>query len=245
MLVGIYLTISHLTGNILVGLIYKSIHLDWFILSLGNPIRSMPPENRSTRGFRCLPIHMGLCFLSPALSSTSTSSVRSSRFQLVIGNRHTYYFEHSLYIFIGILLIDWGKNCSVTSRRPIQLLMCFQAFSHPYSTQHTFQATGCFSTWTVSPLVEDEWRWSQWLLSNVGKNVSWAWVWTHNPWTDSPRRYQLSYRGWATGIPRRMLNWHIGFSGNHKTSWSKTSNSDFNLKATLLKTPSTLFSWQR
>ena len=45
-----------------------------------------------------------------------------------------------------------------------------------------------------SPLVKYELRRSQWLLSNVGKNVGRAGILTHNPWIDSPRRYQLSYR---------------------------------------------------
>ena len=76
------------------------------------------------------------------------------------------------------LIDDWligfnavFTNCSVISRRSVHLLMCFLAFSHHYTTRHTFQATGCFSTLTISPLVKDEWRLSKWLLSNVGMNV--------------------------------------------------------------------------
>ena len=39
-----------------------------------------------------------------------------------------------------------SNNFSDISWQPVQLLMCFQAFSKQYSTQNTFQATGCFST---------------------------------------------------------------------------------------------------
>ena len=90
--------------------------------------------------------------------------------------------------------IDWlGFNFifnkfSVISRQPVHLLICFLFFSHQYSTQHTFQANGCFTTLTVSPLVKDKWRLSQWLLSNSGKNVGQAGIQTHNPWIDSPHR---------------------------------------------------------
>ena len=48
------------------------------------------------------------------------------------------------------------NNLSYISRRPVRLLMHFLAFSYQYSTQHTFRATCFFSTYTVSPLVEDE-----------------------------------------------------------------------------------------
>ena len=89
---------------------------------------------------------------------------------------------------------DVFNNCSVISRRPVHLLMCFMAFSHQYSKQHNFLATGCFSTWTVSPLVKNEWLLSQWLLSNIGNNVVRAGVRTHNPWIERPLRYRLSYR---------------------------------------------------
>ena len=57
----------------------------------------------------------------------------------------------------------------------------------------------------LSPLVEDEWRMSHWLLFIVGKKVGRAGIRTHNPWIDSPRRYWLSYRGSADYI------WKISF----------------------------------
>ena len=68
---------------------------------------------------------------------------------------------HHLHAYRQKPFIDWGltpfsKRKSVISRRPVQLFMCFLAFYHQYSTQHTFQATGCFSIYTVSPLVQDE-----------------------------------------------------------------------------------------
>ena len=45
------------------------------------------------------------------------------------------------------------------------------------------------------PLVKDEWRKSQWLCLNVGKNVGRAGIRTRNTWIESPRRYRLSYQG--------------------------------------------------
>ena len=70
----------------------------------------------------------------------------------------------------------------------------FPDFLDQCSTQYSFQATGCFSIYTVSTLVEDEWRLSNWLISNVRKHVGRGMVRTHNPWNDSSHRYRLSYR---------------------------------------------------
>ena len=99
-------------------------------------------------------------------------------------------------------LIDWlgfnavFNNFSVISRRPVHLPMHFLVFSHQYSTQHLPKQLAAFP-YRLSPLVEDEWRMSHWLLSIVGKKVGRAGIRTHNPWIDSPRRYRLSYRGSA------------------------------------------------
>ena len=80
----------------------------------------------------------------------------------------------------------------IISRRPIYLHICFLAFSQRYSTQHSFQATRIFSTKTINPLVENLWCLSNWLLSNIGKNVVRVEVRSHNARTDSQRRHQGS-----------------------------------------------------
>ena len=56
-------------------------------------------------------------------------------------------------------------------------LFVFPGFSAP-----ALHATGCHSTYTVSPLVKDEGPLSQLLLSNVEENFGWAGIQTHNPW---------------------------------------------------------------
>ena len=65
------------------------------------------------------------------------------------------------------------------------------------------------------PLVKDEWRMSKWLLSNVGKNVDWAGIQTHNPWIDSPRGF-VNWLPWYDRIivknvlnPAQSINWII------------------------------------
>ena len=74
------------------------------------------------------------------------------------------------------------------SRRPVLLPVCLLAFTHQFNTHQSFQAYGCFSTYTVtcSPLVEDERRLSNWLLSIVGKTV-----WNHNSLIEITSRYRL------------------------------------------------------
>ena len=74
---------------------------------------------------------------------------------------------------------------------------CVSWFSHT-STPHNIlskQLAAFPHRLLNSPLVNNEWRRSQWLLSNVWKNVGRAGIQTHNPWIDSPRCYRLSYRG--------------------------------------------------
>ena len=94
---------------------------------------------------------------------------------------------------------DWlGLNAvfnsfSVISQWPVHFIICFLIFSHHYSTQYTFQATGCFSKSAISPLVKDEWHLLQLLLSNIGKNAGRAGVQTVNPWIDISRQYRLRY----------------------------------------------------
>ena len=113
-------------------------------------------------------------------------------------------------------LIEWMwfnvvfNNCSVISRRPVHLLICFLAFSHQSFIQYTFQATGCFSTYIVSPLAKDERRLPQSFLSNVWKHFGRAGIRTHNPLMDNQRRYRQSYRRWGPGFD----NW----SGHAKES---------------------------
>ena len=93
----------------------------------------------------------------------------------------------------------WKNNFSVISRLPVHLLM---ALSLQHSTQHTFQATGWFSTLTGSALVKYEWHMSQWILSNIRKNVGQAGIQTHNPWIDSWRCYQgLTTKKWSYTYP--------------------------------------------
>ena len=63
----------------------------------------------------------------------------------------------------------------------VHLLICFPVFLHQYSKQHTFQATGCFSTDSY-PI--GEWRLSQWLFS---KRLKECW----------PTGFKLTTLGWA------------------------------------------------
>ena len=70
------------------------------------------------------------------------------------------------------------NNCLVVSRLPVHLLICFVAFLHQYFIQHTFQATNDLFTMTF-----------------VKRRKECAGVRTHNPSTNSPRCYRLSYLG--------------------------------------------------
>ena len=108
-------------------------------------------------------------------------------------------------------LIDWGLtpfSIIVQSYHGDQFTYsCVSWFSHTSTPHNIFskQLAAFPQRLLNSPLVKDEWRMSQWLLSNVGKNVGRAGIRTHNPWIDSPRRYRLSYRGSAR--ERQKTHW--------------------------------------
>ena len=77
---------------------------------------------------------------------------------------------------------------------------------HQNFTQQYFQAVGPFSTWTVWPLVDEEWCFMHWLLSNVWKNVGQTGVQTYNPCID---RQPVSLPEGLAGFSGAWFIWYI------------------------------------
>ena len=96
--------------------------------------------------------------------NTCMSMLRKMFVELCVPNKFRAFSALIIWCFISLInwwtvYIDWFglrdvfKTCLVSSRRPVRLPSCFLAFSYQYSTQQSFQATGCFSTLTLIPLV--------------------------------------------------------------------------------------------
>ena len=106
-----------------------------------------------------------------------------------------------LALFWNIKVIDWGLTPFLTFSHLYHgghfTYSCISWFSHTSTPHNKLPKQLAVFPHRLSPLVEDEWRMSHWLLSIIGKNVVRAGIRTHNPWIDSPRHYRLSYRGSA------------------------------------------------
>ena len=105
-------------------------------------------------------------------------------------------------------LIEWGLTPFLTISQLYHVgqftYSCISWFSHT-STPHNnlYKQLAAFPH-RLSPLVENEWRMSHWLLSIVGKKVGRAGIQTHNPWIDSPRRYRAQH---ASDWWNRVILW--------------------------------------
>ena len=131
-------------------------------------------------------------------------------------------------IFNSISVILWHL---------VHLFMLSWSSSNQYSTQYSFQATGCFPTQPLSKrtAVREKWILSQWLSLILGKNIGWAGVWTSDLLFSSTQRYQLSYGAWHRGYCKEskfsqrwyhkdqsntsMYIWNVSFE--NKIIWDK------------------------
>ena len=95
-------------------------------------------------------------------------------------------------------LIVWGLTPFLTISQSYHggqfTYSCVSWFSHTSTPHNNLPKQLAAFPHRISPLVEDEWRMSHWLLSNVGKKVGRVGIRTYDPWIDSPRRYRLNYR---------------------------------------------------
>ena len=95
-------------------------------------------------------------------------------------------------------LIDWGLTPFLSISQSYHggqfTYSCVSWFSYTRIPHNNLPKQLAAFPHRLSPLVEDEWRMSHWLSSNVGMKVGQAGIRTHNPWIDSPRGYRLSYR---------------------------------------------------
>ena len=100
-------------------------------------------------------------------------------------------------------LIDWlgfnavFNNFSVISRWSVHLLMHFLVCLAPVLHTTVFPSNWLLFHIDLAHWLKTNDACPHWLLSIIGKKVGRAGIQTHNPWIDSPRRYQLSYRGSA------------------------------------------------
>ena len=101
-------------------------------------------------------------------------------------------------------LIGWGLTPFLTlsqSYHSGQLIYsCISWFSHTSTPHNNLSKQLAAFPHRLSPLVEDEWRMSHRLLSNVGKKAGRAGIQTHNPWIMTAR----IATDWATGARRKI-----------------------------------------
>ena len=105
-------------------------------------------------------------------------------------------------------LIDLGLTISQSYHSGQLTYSCISWFSNTSTPRNNLPKQLAAFPHRLSPFVKDEWRMSQWLLSNVGKKVEGAGIRTHNPWIDSPRRYRLSYRD-STWLSCKSELWEL------------------------------------
>ena len=91
-------------------------------------------------------------------------------------------------------LIDWGLTPFLTISQSYLggqfTYSCVSWFSQTSTPHNNLPKQLAAFPYRLRPLVEDKWRMSQWLLSNIGKKVGRAGIQTHNPWIDSPHFIQ-------------------------------------------------------
>ena len=121
-------------------------------------------------------------------------------------------FKSGHYFRTRRFLIDWGLTISQLYQGGQFTYSCIFLFSHTSTPYNNLPKQLAAFPLSLSPLVEDEWHMSDWLLSTVRKKVGWVGIQTHNPWIDSMRRYWLSYRDSAKNKLRPLLA--IFFNGS-------------------------------